>query len=165
LEEAIGYLVPEDEELDGEIYALVEVGQSGREAEGESEEGGQGGRGHGHSQQGYASRAPEVVVDRRVAEELGIYPSLPPGSRVARYRTASGRVEEFIRVDDCAEVQVVEADRASDPVRVSVVISPHAAACLLSDKLLSALKIVILDPGEGLWCFRDELGRAVRSSA
>jgi len=40
LEEAIGYLVPEGEELDGEIYALMEVGQGGREAEDESEEGG-----------------------------------------------------------------------------------------------------------------------------
>jgi len=33
---------------------------------------------------------------------------------------------------------------------------------LLNDAVLSRLHIVIIDPFEGLWCFRDELGRRER---
>jgi hypothetical protein len=33
---------------------------------------------------------------------------------------------------------------------------------LLNDALISALRVVIIDPFEGLWCFRDELGRRER---
>ncbi len=114
---------------------------------------------------GYASRVPELVISRSIAEELGIYPNLPPNTRIVRYRTASGRIEEFLRIENCAEVQVIESDRVSDPVRVNVVISPYISICLLSDKLISALKIVLIDAGEGLWCFRDELGKRIRTSA
>lgn len=113
---------------------------------------------------GYASRVPELVISRSIAEELGIYPNLPPNTRIVRYRTASGRIEEFLRIENCAEVQIVEPDRVSDSVRVNVVISPYISICLLSDKLISALKIVLIDAGEGLWCFRDELGKRVRTS-
>jgi len=34
----------------------------------------------------------------------------------------------------------------------------------LSDKLVSKLGIVLIDIGEGLWCFKDELGKIVRRS-
>ena len=114
---------------------------------------------------GYASRVPEIVVSRNIAEKLNIYPNLPSGTRVVRYRTASGRIEEFIRVENCAEVQVIESDKVSDLVKVNVVISPYINICLLSDKLISALKVVLLDPGEGLWCFRDEISKKIRKSA
>ena len=35
----------------------------------------------------------------------------------------------------------------------------RADEVLISDKLAGRLGIVALDFGEGLWCFRDELGR------
>jgi hypothetical protein len=33
---------------------------------------------------------------------------------------------------------------------------------LLNDALISKMRIVILDPLEGVWCFRDELGKRER---
>jgi hypothetical protein len=32
----------------------------------------------------------------------------------------------------------------------------------LNDALLSRLRVVIIDPFEGIWCFRDELGKRER---
>jgi len=63
---------------------------------------------------GYASRVPEIVINRSIAEELSIYPRLPSNTRIVRYRTASGRVEEFLKIEDSAKVQVTESDRKSD---------------------------------------------------
>jgi len=39
-----------------------------------------------------------------------------------------------------------------------------ADEALLSDKLVSKLGVVLIDIGEGLWCFKDELGKIVRRS-
>jgi len=38
----------------------------------------------------------------------------------------------------------------------------RSSLILLNDVLISTLRIVIIDPFEGLWCFRDELGRRER---
>jgi len=34
---------------------------------------------------------------------------------------------------------------------------------LLSDSTLKALKVVVIDPVEEVWCFRDEIGKKERS--
>jgi len=44
------------------------------------------------------------------------------------------------------------------------VIAERAEEPLISDKLASKLGIVALDLGEGLWCFRDEIGKVARRS-
>ncbi len=113
---------------------------------------------------GYASRRPELLVPRHIAEALGIYPMLPSHARISRYRVASGSIVELVKIEDCAKVKVIEDDRESDVVNVDLVIAPHAAIPLMSDRLISKLGIVILDAGEGLWCFRDEIGKRVRRS-
>jgi len=43
-------------------------------------------------------------------------------------------------------------------------VSPKASYPLLNDKLLGRLRIVLIDFAEGVWCFRDELGREERRS-
>ncbi len=58
---------------------------------------------------------------------------------------------------------VVTDDRVVGPVRCSVYVS-SVRYVLMNDKLLGKLGIVCLDFAEGLWCFRDELGRKVRRS-
>ena len=45
-----------------------------------------------------------------------------------------------------------------------MIISEKEEEILVSDKLSSKLGIVLLDIGEGLWCFRDEIGEKVRKS-
>ncbi len=38
----------------------------------------------------------------------------------------------------------------------------HARQVLSNDKLLWRLGIVIIEAGEGIWCFRDEIGKKER---
>ncbi len=64
----------------------------------------------------------------------------------------------LIRYSDAVNVYIIGDDRVEGPVKSDVLISDRAKYVLLNDKLTSMLKIVIIDPSEGLWCFRDELG-------
>ncbi|MCG2864646.1 MAG: hypothetical protein L7H04_02150, partial [Vulcanisaeta sp.] len=58
----------------------------------------------------------------------------------------------------------IENDRVVGGVTAHVAVSDKADEALLSDKLVSKLGIVLIDIGEGLWCFKDELGKIVRRS-
>ena len=62
------------------------------------------------------------------------------------------------------QVSVVEEDAESEPVESSILVLGGAKHVLINDKLAGRLGIVILDVGEGLWCFRDEVGRRIRRS-
>jgi hypothetical protein len=55
-------------------------------------------------------------------------------------------------------------DRVVGPVESSLVIAEKADEPLISDELAGRLGIVALDFGDGLWCFRDEIGRVTRRS-
>ncbi|PCN49949.1 hypothetical protein B6U99_07080 [Candidatus Geothermarchaeota archaeon ex4572_27] len=59
---------------------------------------------------------------------------------------------------------VVTDDRVVGPVTSSAMIAPRLRYVLLNDKLVGGLGVVLLDFGEGTWCFRDELGRRERRS-
>jgi len=113
---------------------------------------------------GYESQEPEILIPRSVAEELGLLPKLPSGSEVRNYVLADGTVTRLIFIPSAVKVWVVEGDREVGGVEAHVTVSERADEVLLSDKLASKLGIVLLDIGEGLWCFRDELGRTVRRS-
>ncbi|WP_238375110.1 hypothetical protein [Vulcanisaeta thermophila] len=111
---------------------------------------------------GYETAEPEVLIPRNIAEELELLPKLPSGSEVRNYVLADGTVTKLILIPNAISVWVVESDREVGGVVAHVAISDRADEVLLSDKLLSKLGIVILDIGEGLWCFRDELGKVSR---
>ncbi len=113
---------------------------------------------------GYETREPELLVPREVAEHLDLLPKLPSGSEVREYVLADGTVVRLIRVPKAVKVFVVEEDRIVGGIESNVVISDRAEEVLISDKLAGKLGIVALDFGEGLWCFKDELGRKVRYS-
>lgn len=113
---------------------------------------------------GYETLEPEILVPSQVAEELGLLPSLPPGSMVKEYVLADGSITRLIRIPKALRVSVVEEDRAVSNVEASAVVSGRADEVLISDKLTGKLNIVALDFAEGLWCFKDELGKKVRKS-
>jgi hypothetical protein len=113
---------------------------------------------------GYETLEPELLVNKAVAEALGILPELPPGSVVKEYVLADGSISRLIKVPKSFRVYVVEEDRVVGGVEASIVISERADELLISDKLAGALGIVVLDFAEGLWCFRDEIGRRVRKT-
>lgn len=113
---------------------------------------------------GYETQEPEVLIPRNVAEELELIPKLPSGSQVVDYRLADGTVTKLILIPNAVKVWVVESDREVGGIMAHVAVSDRADEALLSDKLSSRLGIVILDIGDGLWCFRDEIGKVSRRS-
>ncbi len=113
---------------------------------------------------GYETQEPEILLPRTVAEDLDLMPKLPSGSEVRDYVLADGTTTRLILIPNAVQVWVLENDREVGGVTAHVAVSDKADEALLSDKLISRLGIVLLDIGEGLWCFKDELGRVSRKS-
>ena len=103
---------------------------------------------------GFESDDAEILLPLRAAEKLGIWP--PPNSaRTETYVSASGYMR-VVKIPRAGTVTVLAGDRASESVVADFVVSEVTDEVLLNDKLIGRLRIVIEDPGEGLWRFRDE---------
>ncbi len=113
---------------------------------------------------GYETQEPEILIPRYIAEDLDLLPKLPSGSEVRDYELADGTVTRLILIPNAVRVWIIENDREVGGVVANVTISERANETLLSDKLVSKLGIVLLDIGEGIWCFKDEIGKTVRRS-
>ncbi|WP_243678102.1 hypothetical protein [Vulcanisaeta distributa] len=114
---------------------------------------------------GYETQEPEVLIPRGgVAEDLNLLPKLPSGSEVRNYVLADGTVTRLILIPNAVQVWVLENDREVGGIMAHAAVSERADEVLLSDKLVSKLGIVLLDIGEGIWCFKDEIGKTVRRS-
>jgi len=110
---------------------------------------------------GYETDSPELLVPSEMAEALGVYPNVKEAV-VERYRAVGGSEVRMLRLREAGEVEVLAEGRSSQPVRCDLVVSEGEDELIISDKLASKLGIVIIDPGEGVWCFRDELGKRER---
>jgi len=110
---------------------------------------------------GYESDVPELLLPEQVAEALELYPGVREAV-VERYRVAGGSEIRLLRLKGAGEVEVLTEGRSSSPVTCDIVVSEGEEELIISDKLASRLGIVIIDPAEGIWCFRDELGKAER---
>ncbi|MGC8543290.1 MAG: hypothetical protein ACP5GZ_11825 [Vulcanisaeta sp.] len=113
---------------------------------------------------GYETQEPEILIPRGIAEDLNLLPKLPSGSEVRNYVLADGTVTRLILIPNAVQVWVLENDREVGGIMAHVAVSERADEVLLSDKLVSKLGIVLLDIGEGIWCFKDEIGKTVRRS-
>jgi len=103
---------------------------------------------------GFESECPEILLPLKVAEILDLWP--PPRESITEtYVSASGYMR-VIRVPGAGIVSVLTEDRISDDVVVDIIISEVTDEVLLNDKLIGKLRIVLEEPGEGLWRFRDE---------
>jgi hypothetical protein len=110
---------------------------------------------------GFEGLGTDIMLPMDLAKRLGLWP--PKNADIYAVRTASG-VAPIYRLRDYVEVEVMVSDRSVAPVKLTPIISDTVEYVLLSDKALTALGIVIISAGEGLWCLRDELGRVIRSS-
>jgi hypothetical protein len=110
---------------------------------------------------GFEGLGADIMLPMDLAKRLGLWP--PKNADIYAVRTASG-VAPIYRLRDYVEVEVMVNDRSVAPVELTPIISDTVEYVLLSDKALTALGIVIISAGEGLWCLRDELGRVIRSS-
>jgi len=109
---------------------------------------------------GFIGAEPEIMLPEPLAREL--LGNKPPTITVKRI-LADGSTINLVRCVEPVNVYVVTEDRVVGPVPAYPYIS-RISTVLLNDKLLGKLGIVLLDFGEGLWCFRDELGFKTRHS-
>ncbi|MEM2194319.1 MAG: hypothetical protein QXY40_00300 [Candidatus Methanomethylicia archaeon] len=109
---------------------------------------------------GFSGKKPEILVPLKLIESFKLreLQEPTPASKIS----GSGTVIPLIRYIDSAKIYVIEEDRVKGPITADVLIAPKAKYILLNDKLLGMLEIVIIDPADGLWCFRDEIGKRVR---
>ncbi len=112
----------------------------------------------------YEVLKPELLIPASAACDLGLYPSLPQGSEVREYVLADGSRTKLIKIPNALKVSVITEDRVVGPVGCDAVVAQKAEEPLISDKLADALQLVALAIGEGLWCFKDELGEKIRRS-
>ncbi|MCX8205437.1 MAG: hypothetical protein N3H31_07305 [Candidatus Nezhaarchaeota archaeon] len=107
---------------------------------------------------GFIGSEPEVLIPLRLVKQLyGESPSVTLVERVL----ADGSRTLLAKCTKPLGVYVVTEDRVVGPVEAYAYAS-RAGFVLLNDKLLGRLGVAIIDPGEGLWCFRDEVGSRVR---
>ncbi|RLF23790.1 MAG: hypothetical protein DRN15_04930 [Thermoprotei archaeon] len=108
---------------------------------------------------GFIGTEPEVMLPIHIAEELTL-----THLSVVEYRRralADGTIISLPTYTNALDVYAVTEDRVVGPIRTTAYVTTSRHV-LLNDKLLGKLGIVCLDFGEGIWCFRDELGKKVR---
>ena len=111
---------------------------------------------------GFVGIEPEILMPIHIARDLNLDEIAQP--EVYTKISGDGREIELLKYRNAVKVYIVTEDRIEGPVVSSVLVSPRARYVLLNDKLVSKFRIVLLDFGEGIWCFRDELGRKERRS-
>ena len=111
----------------------------------------------GIASSGFVGREPEITLPHALANEL-----LKDVSTTLVEKVLADGSKTFVpRTTSKLDLYLVADDRTEGPVKVYAYIT-RSRVILLNDATLSALKVVIIDPFEGLWCFRDEIGKRER---
>ena len=111
----------------------------------------------------YETDEPELLIPTNIARALDLWPETR-GALHEHYKVAGGMEISVVRLKGVATAEVLTEDRASDAVKCDIVVSEGEEELIISDKLASKLGLSIIDIGEGIWCFRDEMGRKNRKS-
>lgn len=104
---------------------------------------------------GFETEKPELLLPVKAAEKLGLWPSLPPEARVEIYDTAGGPMRVYV-IPKKAKATILTEDREGREVVSDIVISHTEVEILIGDKLAGEMQVVIEDPGEGIWRFKDD---------
>lgn len=119
-----------------------------------------GGRGEFESSalvnSGFETEGAEIAMPPDAAREIELWPDLPQEATVEQYSSAGGGKVNVHLVEECLEVQVITEDKRSDPTIADMIVLEGEDEILIGDKLTSKQGIVIEDPGEGIWRFKDE---------
>jgi len=116
--------------------------------------------GLGIANSGFAGKEPELTLPHEFIKELlGENPKVV----LVEKTLADGNKVLFPKIIEPINVYVITDERIKGPIKAYCYIT-RGKFILLNDALLSALNIVIIDPFEGIWCFRDEIGKKERRS-
>ncbi len=111
---------------------------------------------------GFTTDRPQLIVPRRLAIQLGLWPP-PPESFMVELGTAGGPVRNYL-VPNSIEVCIVEPDRSSSTITCDAIISHIEEEVLINDMLGEQLGIVLLGLASGKWRFIDDPPGKVRES-
>ncbi len=112
----------------------------------------------GIANSGFTGREPEITIPDYIARELlGEGAALMLVDRLL----ADGSRVSLARTVEPLDLYLITEDRIEGPVKVYAYVI-RGRFILLNDSALSALRVVIIDPWRGIWCFRDELGKRER---
>ena len=111
---------------------------------------------------GFETETPQLLIPRRLAETLGLWPP-PPESRIVEFGTAGGPIRNYM-IPSSLEVRVLAGDRESRPIICDAIISHIEEEVLINDKLGEELGIMIIGIGSGKWRFIDDPPDKVRLS-
>ncbi|MBI4613969.1 MAG: hypothetical protein HY720_10205 [Planctomycetes bacterium] len=111
---------------------------------------------------GYEAGKSDLSLPIAAANLLGLWP--PPPEAHREVVQAYGGLLEIAALPDAVRVRVLTSDRDGPVVNAGVLFTQTDNEVVLSDWLVGALAIVLLEPGIGAWCFRDELGQRNRAS-
>lgn len=103
---------------------------------------------------GFETKTPEIVIPIDVAAQLGVWPDLPKETKISKYDTPVGEFSLY-KIENYAKITLSYGNKDISSL-ASIVISKEEYEVLLSDKLISELKIVIDDAGKGLWHIKNE---------
>jgi len=112
---------------------------------------------------GFESPEPEVALPLTLVEKLRLYPP-PEGAVIYEYTAFGGVKVKVTLVPKSLWIQVV-GKGSKRKVRATAAISEAEDEVLISDNLASALGIVPEDPRRGMWRFRWEGLKKLRTSA
>ena len=109
---------------------------------------------------GFSGKRPEILIPSKLARNLKLseVSDVKPTVKIS----GGGTIIPLIRYSEAVKIRLETKDRVEGPVVSDVLISETAKQVLLNDKLIQSLKIVIIDPVDGYWCFKDELGKKIR---
>ena len=102
---------------------------------------------------GLESERPLVVLPKKIAEKLGFETE---GLKGELYLAADRTPVFLYPLSRKPEVSVITENREVGPIEVEALMGLGEDEAVLSDKASGALKLSIIDPGEGTWKFRDE---------
>jgi hypothetical protein len=100
---------------------------------------------------GYETDEPEALLPISLVKKVGFRSDL---TTVGTYESVTGATTMGF-IPEAVDIGIVGI--TGTPVKAHVAISMVQGEVLLSDKLLSALGIELIDPGKGLWRLRGEL--------
>ena len=120
--------------------------------------GGQCIEGLGIANTGFAGKEPEIVMPQELVARLI---SGSPNVILVERVLADGSRVLLPRLVHPLDVYLVTEDRVEGPAKAYAYMT-RGRFVLLNDALLSRFHVVILDPLEGVWCFRDEIGKRER---
>ncbi|MEM3954642.1 MAG: hypothetical protein QW047_06410 [Sulfolobales archaeon] len=112
----------------------------------------------GIANSGFVGRDPEITLPQELVEKL-----FPQGVNTVLVERvlADGSKVLLPKLLNPVDTYLITEDRVEGPIKTYAYVM-RSRLILLNDAVLSRLHIVIIDPFEGLWCFRDELGRRER---